>query len=536
MTTMQMFQIVGGLCVFLYGISQVTRNLQKLAGPTLRMWVARLTKNPLLGFLMGIFLAFALQSSGAVALMLIGFANAGLVSLAQALPVILGAGIGSSLTVQLLAFKIYKFAPILITIGFVIFFFVHSRVWHYTGRVIFSFGLLFLGMAIMKDGIVQFHEHPAIGAMVDFLVGAPFWVAVFGFALATLFQSSTAVLGLLLTLAFSGIVDLRIALPMIIGANVGSCMLGIIGSIKGKTISKRIAFGQLILRIVIAVIFFAFIGQYRSIIDAIGGDLPRRIANAHTFFETVVALIFFPFAKVLARFFEKIIPQGRSDVDFSPRYLDDEMLANPLVAMGQATKEIIRMGEKVEEMLRDWGKVFFSNDKQLLKKIIDEDDKVDLLQESITEFLSKVAMEEMEEESASLTVALVHIAFELEHIGDVISKDLAVHAQKKIDVGYYFSDEGFSEILQYHDDVLKNYRTALDAIPLRDKTLAKMVIEQTKHLVERQRELYRSHLVRLRKGLKESEETSTIHIDILSDLNNINLHISYIAYAIMGKI
>ncbi len=533
---MQMFQIVGGLCVFLYGISQVTRNLQKLAGPALRILVAKLTKSPSLGFLMGIFLAFALQSSGAVALMLIGFANAGLVSVAQALPVILGAGIGSSLTVQLLAFKIYKFAPILITIGFVIFFFVRSRTWHYTGRVIFSFGLVFLGMAIMKTGIGQFQNHPAIGAMADFLVGAPFWVAVLGFVLATLFQSSTAVLGLLLTLAFSGVVDLKISLPMIIGANVGSCMLGIIGSIKGKTVSKQIAFGQLFLRIMLAVIAFAFIGQYRAIIDAIGGDLPRRIANAHTIFETIVALAFFPFAKSLSKLFEKIIRKKRSDEEYSTRYLDDEMLANPLVAMGQATKEIIRMGEKVAEMMRDWGKVFFSNDKQLLEKVIEKDDKVDLLQESITEFLSKVAMEELEEDSASLSVSLVHIAFEIEHIGDVISKDLAAHAQKKIDIGYYFSDEGFSEILNYHSDVLKNYKIVLDAIPLRDKKLAKMVIEETKHLVERQRELYRSHLIRLRKGLKESAETSTLHIDILSDLNNINLHISYIAYALLGKV
>lgn len=531
-----MFQIVGGLCVFLYGISQVTRNLQKLAGPTLRLLVARLTKSHTRGFFMGIFLAFALQSSGAVALMLIGFANAGLIATMQAVPIILGAGIGSSLTVQLLAFRIYKFAPILITIGFCIFFFVHARVWHYTGRVIFSFGLLFLGMAIMRGGIVQFHNDPAIATMAQFFAGAPFWVAVLGFALATLFQSSTAVLGLLLTLAFSGVVDLQLSLPMIIGANVGSCMLGIIGAIKGKAEAKRIVLGQLILRTTIAIMLFSLMPQFRAVVDAIGGNIPRRIANAHTIFETMVALVFIPFAKPLSRLFIKIVKPDKPSDEFLPHYLDDSTLTNPLVAMGQATKEIIRMGEVVEDMLRDWGKVFFSNDKQLLNKIIADDDRVDAIQESTTEFLSRIAMEEMEEDSASLAVALVHIAFELEHIGDVISKDLAVHAKKKIDVGYYFSDSGFSEILKYHGEVLKNLSTSLDAIPLMDRTLAQMVIEETKHLVERQRELYRSHLSRLRKGLKETEETSTIHIDILSDLNKINLHTSYIAYAVLGKI
>ncbi|HDG67952.1 MAG TPA: Na/Pi cotransporter family protein, partial [candidate division Zixibacteria bacterium] len=163
-------------------------------------------------------------------------------------------------------------------------------------------------------------------------------------------------------------------------------------------------------------------------------------------------------------------------------------------------------------------------------------DIVDNLQEAITDFLTQINMDELDEDTASLSVALLHITFELEHIGDVISKDLAQHVRKKIEVGYYFSDEGFAEILEYHKKVQANLRVALDAIPLRDKKLASQVIEETKHLVQLQRQLYRSHLTRLRKGLKESEETSTLHIDIISDLNKINLHTSYIAYAIIGKV
>jgi len=536
MTTLEMFQIVGGLCIFLYGISQITRNLQKLAGPALRLLVARLTKSAWRGFAMGIFLAFAMQSSGALALMLVTFANAKLILVAQALPVILGAGVGSSLTVQVLAFNIYRFAPIIVTLGFILFYFVHSRIWHYSGRTLFSFGLVFLGMAIMRDGIAPFQSNPAIATMVQFLTKAPFWVAVLGFAIATLFQSSTAVLGLLLTLAFSGIVDLHISLPMIIGANVGSCMLGIFGAIHGKAEAKRIVLAQLILRFIMAAILFALIPYYESLISAIGGQIPRQIANAHTLFELLTAIVFFPFTQPFAKLASSIVRADKLDEEHSPKYLDTATLSNPLVAMGHATKEIMRMGEIVVGMLRDWGKVFFINDRGLLKQVLTEDDKVDALQESITGFISHIPCEKMDSEASSLSVALAHITLELEHVADVISKDLAAHVRKKIEIGYYFSDEGFSEILSYHDQVMENLKTVLDAIPLRDQALAKLVIDETKKLVGRQRELYRSHLTRLRKGLRETEETSTIHIDILSDLNRINLHTSYIAYAILGKV
>ncbi|RLE58518.1 MAG: hypothetical protein DRJ35_07740, partial [Thermoprotei archaeon] len=257
MTTMQMFTLVAGLCLFLYGINQVTRNLQKLAGSSLRHLVAKLTRTRLRGFVMGIFTAFGLQSSGAAILMLIAFANAGLISLERSIPIILGAGIGSTLTVQLLAFKIYKISSIIIVVGYVMMFLLKSRTWHYTGRVIFSFGLVFLGMAVLRDGIAPIQNNPAISAMVGFVESAPFWVAVLGFALATLFQSSTAVLGLFLTLAFAGIVDLHISLPVVIGANVGSCMIGVIGAIGGKAEAKRIVWTQLLMKTFVAIFLFA---------------------------------------------------------------------------------------------------------------------------------------------------------------------------------------------------------------------------------------------------------------------------------------
>ncbi len=536
MTTMQMFTLVAGLCLFLFGINQVTRNLQKLAGASLRHLVSKLTRTPLRGFIMGIVTAFGLQSSGAAILMLIAFANAGLISLERSVPIILGAGIGSTLTVQLLAFKIYKISSIIIVVGYVMMFLLKSRTWHYTGRVIFSFGLVFLGMAVLRDGIAPIQNNPAISAMVGFFEQAPFWVAVLGFALATLFQSSTAVLGLFLTLAFAGIVDLHISLPVVIGANVGSCMIGVIGAIGGKAEAKRIVWAQLMMKTFVAVVLFALLPYYQQFVQWIGGSVPRQIANAHTMFDILVAIIFFPFYRKVAAVVEKLIPAPPEKPESQPRYLDSSALDNPLVALGQATREIMRMGEIVQGMLADWGKVFFSNDPELLRKLVARDDIVDGLQEAITDFLTQINMDELDEDTASLSVALLHITFELEHIGDVISKDLAQHVRKKIEVGYYFSDEGFAEILEYHKKVQANLQVALDAIPLRDKKLARQVIEETKRLVELQRQLYRSHLARLRKGLKESEETSTLHIDIISDLNKINLHTSYIAYAIIGKV
>lgn len=536
MTTLGIFEILAGLAVFLYGIRRVTETLDRIGSGKIRQFVKRFAQNRIKGFFVGVLTSFALQSSGATVLMLVTFANAGILTVIESIPIILGAGVGSTLTVQILAFKIYRFAPIMISVGFFVMLFGGVRWLKNSAEVLFSFGLVFIGISIMRFSLTPIQNDTAIIAMIEFFSNAPFWVAVAGSFLAAIFQGSTPVLGFLITLAFAGIVNLNVAIPTIIGANVGTCAMTIWNSFGSHTEGKRIVWVQVIMRFFVAAILFASMPLYKSLVIAIGGSLARQIAVAHTLFDIFVAIIFLPSSPLAKKIAHWFIPETIEADNTKPKYLDTQPPSNPLVAAGQACREIMRMGEIVVGMLVDWGKSFYLNDKELLKSVVTTDDKVDRLQEAITQYLTKISYEDMDSETSSLVMTLIHIALELEHIGDVISKDLSSHVRKKIDMGYYFSDQGFMEIMDYHSDVKKNLEMVLASIPMKDEKLARHVINDTKRLVQRQRELYRSHLRRLHEGIRETEETSTIHIDIISDLNKINLHTSYIAYAVGGTI
>ncbi len=530
MTTMEVFTIVAGLCLFLYGIRLITKNLQLLAGNSLKILIGKLTARKRAGFLVGVLTAFCLQSSGAVVLMLLGLANAGLIALAQSLPIILGAGVGSTLTVQILAFKLYTFAPIVLTLGFILLYFPKPGRLQYTGFVIFSFGIMLLGMALIRQGAAPLQSQPAIGEVLKLFEGAPFWIVILGFMLTTVFQSSTAVLGLMLTLAFSGVINEHIAIPVVIGANVGSCMMGLIGAIGSKRKAKEMVWSQLIMKVIVGSLLFIFLPFYMQFVAMLGGDVARQIANAHTLFDIIMAIMFLPFVVPFSKLLQRLYPKAKDDNKFAPMYLDESTLDTPAVAMGQAVREVLRMGDLVSQMLSDWGEIFHDNDAKKLDDLVDFDDMVDTLQIEVTRFLTRLSMDKLDKASAQWSFALVSIALELEHIGDVISKDLAPNARKKIEVGYYFSDQGFLEILAYHRKVLNHLNATIAAIPLRDAKVAHELVQTTKALAVDQRNYYRLHLERLRLGVRETQETSTLHIDIIGDLNKINMHISYIAY------
>lgn len=533
--TLEIFQILGGVSLFLFGIKLVTKSLEDFAGASLKMIITQLTKSRLRGFLIGIAIALSLQSSGAVMLMLVGFANSGLLAIGGAISLILGAGLGTTLTVQVLAFNIHKWAPAMLLVGFIVSRIGQDRTREF-GKAIFAFGLVFLGMHLITNGAEPLAGEDFFPATVDFFRRTPLFAAVSAAVLAFVFQSGTAMMGLLLTLAFSGIVDIHSAIPFIVGANIGSCGIAFLGASGGRTNGYRVATAGLLARIIVGAIVIVFAKYYSQIAVFLSDSPARQIAHTHSMFAITGAVIFLPLSNVLAKLASVIVPESKAPAKFHPIYIAPHALANPPAALGGAAREVLREGDIVLSMLDDVMHALEKNDRNLLNDIVARDDKVDELQEAIRDYLTKLSESELSERESIAELQLLTFTLELEHIADVISKDIARHVEKRLEEGYYFSDEGWNEIRGFFDEVRTLFRSALNAIPLRDETLAGEIIDKMKQLVETQRLLTRNHIERLHAGSKFSAETSAIHLDLMADFARIAIHVSHIAYAILGKV
>ncbi len=534
--TLFIFQILGGVALFLYGIRKATKSLEDFAGTSLKLVITRMTASRLRGFALGLLVALSLQSSAAVMLMMVALSNNGLLLLVNAASIILGAGVGSTLTVQLLAFKIHQWAPALILFGFIPMRLTRSERVHDVGGAIFSFGLVFLGMSSITSGTASLVGEGSLSSIIGFFSRTPFFAAVIAAGLTVLFQSAAATLGLLLTLGFGGLIDISAALPFVVGANIGSCGMAFIGAAGGGAAGRRIAWTELVVRSVAGIIVFVLSDFYLGLASSLSDNPAREIAHLHTLYALTAAVVFLPFNKPLARFINKMIPATDLDKPFGPIYLDPNATKNPSLALGCAAREILRQGDIVLSMADDIYIALERRDRPLLDDIIARDDMVDAEQEAITGYLTRLSGSELSAKESRTELELLTFTLELEHIADVVSKNLAQYVLKRIDDGLYFSDEGLEEIRAFHHRIRDLLKRALDSAALRDPEACESIIKETKAIVEEQRRLTRSHIERLHVGVKHSAESSAVHLDLISDLTRIAIHVSYIAYAISGKV
>jgi len=532
------FSLIGGLALFLFGLRMGGGHLESVAGNRLRYIISRLISNRFKGLAVGALSTVILQSSSATTVMLVSFTSVGLISVLQSLSLILGADIGTTITVQLIALKIYDYALLLVTLGFLMTLMNKDTRGYRIGGVILAFGFIFFGMSVMSQAVSPLKNHPQATHLLMSLGDKPIWGIIVSALFTGIIQSSAATLGLVLTLSLQGlIVDLSTAIPLILGANIGTCATALLASLSANTEGKKVAWGHTVFKITGVVIMFPFIRPVADVFSHTSGDITRHIANIHTFFNVGMAFLFIPFIKIYDKFLQMLLPQSEpAPKAFAPRYLEPSLLQSPDLALGQATREILRMADIVFDMVKNTMTVYRNNDEDLYRQLVSQDDKVDLLEESITPYLTKLSQKELNSQQGDREIALLFIASELEQIGDLVSKKLMVYARKKIDEPYYFSDEGFDEISQFHAEVVTTLQMTINAFASWDRTLAEKVIERRKRLSLEENRLHRAHIDRLHKGLKETLDTSAIHMDLISDLNRINLHASKIAYAVLGKV
>ncbi len=529
------FYLLGGLSLFLYGIKTGSRGLQKLAGGKLRLLLYSLTRNPFGGAAAGIVITIFTQSSAATAVTLISLANSGILELVQTLGVLIGADIGTTLTVQLIAFKVLNISFAIIALGFGIMSLAKKDLTQSIGQSIFGFGLLFLGMKIMADLVAPLQNSEIFRLIITRGLRNPITGVVVGALLTALVRSSAVMLGIILSFSFENLLSLETAIPLIFGANIGTCSTAFLASMGGGAAGKRIAWSHIVFKIVGVIIFLPLIGPLSHIVRLTSSYLPRQIANAHSIFNIATAFIFLPlvplFSKVICSF---VATEEEKKELFGPKYLDYRVLDTPALAVANATREIMRMADIVYDMLEMSMEVFKKNDENMKVKVISNDDKIDLLDQSVTNYLTRISTKELTDEESAAQTRLLQIAREIERIGDVVSKSLMTYAGKKIDQGFYFSDQGFTEIEELHKKVLENLKLSVNSFVTMDARLAKKVIKNNRKIEKLEKEFEDSHIHRLQEGLKESLETSTVHLDLIGDLKLIGSYSEGIALAVIG--
>jgi phosphate:Na+ symporter len=534
---MMLIALVGGLALLLYGMQLIGEGLQRAAGGSLRHMLTSLTRNRLAAVASGALVTATIQSSAATTLMLIGFVSTGLITFRQSLGVILGADIGTTFTVQLLAFQIQHYALLIVGVGFAVFFFARRGIVKSVGQAILGFGFIFLGMRVMTEGLAPLGQNQLARQVLVALAENPLLGVLAGAVLSAGMVSSAATIGITLSLAAQGLLTIEGAVPVVLGANIGTCATALAASLRSAAEARRVALAHIAFKVLGVALALPILDWLTGLVALTAADTGRQIANAHTLFNLALSALFLPFAPLAARLITALVPEEeRGDNPFKTRYLDDRYLDQPALAIGQATREALRMGDVAQGMLRDAMVVLRTDNQELLEDVERRDDQLDYLEREIKLFLSRLGRESMSDDLSRREIALISFIGNLENIGDIIDKNLMELARKKLYQGRRFSETGEAELIEFHAMISKNLERAIAGFAANDATLAQEVLDQRPVVRQRERELRASHLARLRRGLAESLETSEIHLDVLTNLKRISSHITALVFPILEEL
>ena len=539
--------LVGGLALFIFGMNFMSDGLQKAAGDKMRAILAMLTKNPVLGVMAGALVTAVLQSSSATTVMVIGFVSAGLMKLPQAISIVLGANIGTTITAQLIAFNIGDYAWAFVAIGFVMYFFFKKKEFvSYLGQTIFGFGVLFVGINIMGDTMEPLAATPVFVDLMMKVQDIPVLGVALGMCMTVIVQSSSATIAVLQNLAstagpdgISSIIGLQGALPILFGDNIGTTITAVLASIGGSIAAKRTAAAHVIFNLTGTLLFIWFIPYYADFIQFISPKGPevevisRQIANAHLCFNLFNTIWFIPIIPILVKVVTKIVPgKDVSRLPSEPVYLDYNVLEQPFVAIHLATKELARLGRMAFDMIVTAQRAFIGNDSAAVKQVMATEETVDALHGKILDYLSAmVARETNTGEQGNTISGLMHVAADIEHIGDHC-KNIAEFADSKIKKSYEFSEEAYTEIYTCFDLAKRMTDNSISALETNDAEKARSVREMEIEMNILESELREHHMVRLTQK-KCSPEFTVIYTDVIHDIEKIGDYCNNIADAVI---
>lgn len=551
------FGLVGGLGLFLFGMKTMSEGLQKVAGDRMRKILAALTNNRLVGALVGLSVTAIIQSSSATTVMVVGFVNAGLMSLVQAIGVVLGANVGTTITAQLIAFKITRYALPAIGIGAGLYLFSRRKSWSYVGEIILGFGMLFYGLKTMKDAFLPVRDSPDFQQIFLFVGDNPLLGVLIGAILTMIVQSSSATIGITLALASSGLLTFGGSVALILGENIGTTLTANMAAIGTNLAARRTALAHFLfntLGVCYMLIFMSFFMDFVAGItpgDAdfviqteeqaarfggVIGDKPfiaRHIANTHTMFNIINTLIFLPLVGVLAKLSTMLVRGREEEVEFQLKYLDSRVLNTPPIALGQARSETRRMAETALAMVNDTFKFLQDGDDKRLAGLRKKEELVDLLQKEITNFLVALSQQSITQDTSREVASMMHMVNDIERIGDHC-ENLWRLGQRKVEERMDFSEIARHEIASISKVTMDFLELVVDALQRGDKTIleqAQTLEDAVDHLEE---SLRNNHIRRLNTG-ECSVDSGLIFIDMLHNFEKIGDHSYNLAEAVVGK-
>jgi phosphate:Na+ symporter len=490
-------KLFGGLALFLFGMEQMADALKAVAGARMKGILAKLTTNRVMGAVTGAFVTAVIQSSSVTTVLVVGFITAGLMSLSQSIGVIMGANVGTTVTAQIVAFKVTKAALLMIGVGFTMLFASRQeRIKHY-GAMLMGLGLVFFGMSIMSDGMAPLRTYqPFLDLMIRMenpLIGI---LVAAGFT--GLIQSSSATTGIVIVMASQGFITLPAGIALAFGANIGTCVTAILASIGKPREAVRAAIVHVIFNMAGVLLWIMFIPQLAeavmlispshpelSGIERLGAETPRQIANAHTIFNIANTFIFLWFTAQLARFVEWLVPDRLLEEEglaVSAKYLDDELLSTPSLALDRVRLEVLHMGERVMQMLDKIMPAILSGDHKSLDDVALLDDEVDILYEQIIDYLGKISKQSMTDSQTEEFLSLMEAVGDLENIGDTIETNMVALGHERIDHGFSISDPTKEVLSGFHKVVKKAVIGAVQAVSQLNTQVAQGVIAMKKEI------------------------------------------------------
>ena len=528
------FGVLGGLGLFLYGMNLMGMGLQKAAGEKLKKLIEILTNNRLMGVLVGAAVTMVIQSSSATTVMVIGFVNAGLMTLTQAVGVIMGANIGTTITAQLIAFSLTDIAPVAVAVGVGVWMFTSKKKAKDIAEILIGFGILFMGMDIMGNSLAPLAENKAFRNMLMSL-NDPFIGLLVGLGMTTLIQSSSASIGLLQALAHQGLIDINMAFPVLFGDNIGTTTTALLSSIGANKTAKRAAIIHFLFNL-IGTLLFMFVLRWpvQKLVEYLTlGDVQRQMANAHSLFNIINVIIQFPFADLLVKIANKLVPGEEEEESAGLKFLDSRIIETPSIAVGQATKEVLRMAKIVEENLKTAANAFFNTDDKLVQEVFNQEKVINRLERDITDYLVELSNAPLTDEQHEFVNILFNSINDIERVGDH-SENIAELAQYKIDSRLQFTDEAIDELKIMFDKAENVYTTAVEAFKTKNFKMAEDVADLEEEVDYMEKRYRANHIERLNKQMCQTS-SGVIFLDIISNLERVSDHSSNIAQYVLSQ-
>ncbi|MBK9295127.1 MAG: Na/Pi cotransporter family protein [Oligoflexia bacterium] len=522
-----------GICFFMYGMQLAADNLQILMAERLRLLMAQLAKHKVLAILSGILITVILQSSGAVTVMLVNLASAGVVTLQQVMGVIVGTAVGTTVTVQLISFKITQYAPYFLIFGFCFYFFPNKKRLKEIGSVFFGFGLIFYGLLLMGRSVEDVKQITEFQNVFKYLSENPFVAFIATTIFTSFIHSSAVTVGLAMTLVAGGVISLLDSMYWVAGANLGTTSTALLASFNSKHAGRLVAWAHFFYKAASVVVFLIFAKPFEGLMLQLTSQPTHQVANSHTLFNIFSAIVFYPFINLGSTIIEKIFPKPTSEKEFGAKYLDVKAFSEPHLAYANAVRELLRMVDYTYEMVKLSITSFERDSLDLIDEIKNIDKKVDTLNREIKLYLIRLADESLSKAQKTRVVSMIALVSDIENIGDVIDKNVLVLARKKYNLKLTFSDQGWSDVKLFHEKVIKNFEMAVSAFSLASRELAEKVIQNKHEIRVLEQKMREAHIQRLHLKFQESFNTSNIHLDLLSAYRRVNSYVCNLAYPVL---